>query len=103
MIGYSLYGFFGLTSFLRVVQSDNTITKARTATNDNSGIVGSDVSAADVVKDTVGVMVRKGEKLEENIGVGDEFWEAKFANVLNASFGFPLLSKRPKLESSLFV
>ena len=42
-------------------------------------------------------------ELEEGTSVGDEFGEGKFANVLNESFGFPPLSKRPKLESGLSV
>ena len=63
---------------IRMVQNNIAITKARTSPNDNSGAV-------------------------EGTGVGDEFGEAKFANTLKASFGFPLLSKRPKLESGLSV
>ena len=85
------------------MQRDITITKAITMSNVSSGIVGVGGLGVDGVKVTVGVAVRVGEELDELTGVGDEFWEAKVANVLNASFGFPLLSKRPKLESGLFM
>ena len=88
-----------------MVQSDIAITKA-SSPNDNSGTVGVDVLVVEVVKATVGVAVSVGKEmaeLDEGIGVGDEFGEAKFANALNESFGFPLLSKRPKLESGLTV
>ena len=89
-----------------MVQSDTAITKARISPNDNSGAVGVDVSVVGVVKGTVGLLVSVGEEvteLDEGTGDGDEFEEGKFANVLNESFGFPLLSKRPKLESGLSV
>jgi hypothetical protein len=102
-VGHDL---FVLPVFLiRVVQSDIAINEARTSPNDNSGTVGVGVSAVDVVWAAVGVGVGVGEdvaELDEGTGVGawDEFGEeAKFANVLKASFGFPLLLKRPKLES----
>ena len=78
-----------------MVQSDVPITKARTNPNDNSGTAGVDGS--------VGVA-----GLDEGAGVGVEFGEAEFEeatfiNALNASFGFPLFLKRPKLESALTV
>ena len=76
-----------------MVQSDNPITEARTSPNDNSGTVGVNVSIVDGVKATVGVVVSVGEEmteLDEGTGVGDEVGEAKFANTLNESFGFPL-------------
>ena len=46
--------------------------------------------------------------LAEVPGGRDEFGEAEFdevtfANAVNESFGFPLLLKRPKLESALTV
>ena len=81
-----------------MVQTDKAITKTITTANDNSGTVGVGASVADGVKLTVGVVVRVGEELDELTGVEDEFVEAKFANVLNASFEFPLPSKRPKLR-----
>jgi hypothetical protein len=89
-----------------VVQSDIAITKARTSPNDNSGAVGVDVSVGDGVEETVGLWVIVGEEvaeLDEDTCAEDELGEGKFANALNESFGFPPLSKRPKLESGLSV
>ena len=89
-----------------MVQTDTAITKAKISVNDNSGAVGVEVLAVEVVKATVGVLVCVGEELtglEEGSGTGDEFGEGKFINAVKASFGFPLLSKRPKLESGLSV
>ena len=66
---------------MRAMQSDIAIIKARTKPNDNSGIVGVDASAVDVVVATVGVVVSAGKEvaeLREGIGVGDEFGEAEF-------------------------
>lgn len=96
---------------MRAVQSDAAITKTRTSPNDNSGTAGVDRSigvlagAADGAVDSVGEEVAG---LDEGKGVWDEFGEAEFdeatfANALNASFWFPLLLKRPKLESALTV
>jgi len=95
---------------MRVVQSDVAITKAKTSPNDNSGTAGVDGSVG-VVAGAVGVVVIVGEEvagLDEGAVVGDEFGEAEFeeatfVNALNESFGFPLLLKRPKLESALTV
>ena len=94
--------------FVKVVQSVIAITKARTNQNDNSGAVDDGVSVGEGVKATVGVVVvvSVGEgiaEVDEGTEVGDEFGEAKFVNALNESFGFPLLSKKPKLESGLTV
>ena len=57
----------------------------------------------------VGVGVSIGEVVAGSVegrGVGDEFTvtefeEVTFTNALYASFGFPLLSRSPKLESAL--
>ena len=96
---------------MRAMQSDIAITKARTSPNDNSGTAGVDGSAGVMLGAAVGVVVSVGEEvagLDEAAGVGDEFGEAEFdeatfANAVNASFWFPLLLKRPKLESALTV
>ncbi len=86
----------------------SAIIKATISPNDNSGAAGDDASVEDVGKPAVGIAVTacvgdEVAELDEGEGVGDELLEAKFANVFNASFGFPLLSKRPKLESGLSV
>jgi hypothetical protein len=96
---------------MRVIQNDITITKARTSPNDSSGTAGVDGSVRVVLGAAVGVEAIVGEevaRLDEGAGVGDEFGdaefdEATFTNALNASFWFPLLLKRPKLESALTV
>ncbi len=88
------------------MQSDNAITKARAITKVSSGAVGVGVSAVDVAKITVGAGASVGEEVAEfgeGTKVGDKFGEVKFTNALNESFGFPLLLKRPKLESDLTV
>jgi hypothetical protein len=89
-----------------MVQSDITITKARTSPNDNSGTVGVGEAVVDVVNASVGAADSVGDEMAElDVGkrVGGEFGEAKFTNALSESFGFPLLSKRPKLELGLSV
>jgi len=94
---------------MRRVQSDVAITKARTSPNDNSGTAGVDESAGIGLGAAVGVVAIVGEEvagLDDGVEVGDEFGEAEFeevtfTNALNASFWFPLLLKRPKLESGL--
>ena len=69
----------------------------RTNTTDNSGIAGVDEGLP--VVDAVAVGVEVGESVGEEavgviegFGVGSELGDAKFANVLKACFGFPLLS-----------
>lgn len=76
--------------------------------------IGVGASVGDVVEAAVGLvvvvivgeLVRGGEEkavVAEGTKLGDKFGEAKFSYALNESFGFLLLSKRPKLESGLSV
>ena len=76
---------------------DIAIIVDRTNTADNSGIVGVKVGVWDV--DAVELAVGAGDCADEEavgfvegFGVGSELGDAKFANVLKACFGFPLLS-----------
>jgi hypothetical protein len=101
----------GCRFLIRVIQNDIAIAKARTGPNDNSGTAGVDGSVGVVLGAAVGVEASVGEEvteLDEGAGVGDEFGDAEFdeaifTNALNASFWFPLLLKRPKLESALTI
>jgi hypothetical protein len=76
---------------------DIAIIVDRTSTADNSGITGVDVGLS--VEGAVAAGVEVGESVgEEAVGViegfsvGSELGDTKFANVLKACFGFPLLS-----------